>query len=507
MKIINFLLLSLFIHTICLNIFPKERDVIILTDSTFDKAIETYEYLLVLFYEPWCEHCKTFYREYQNSARILSKEKLYLFKVDISKEKKLAEKFQIQALPALKLFTKEKVIEYTGGSKEGEIVNWMRKKTNGIAVTILKSVKDVEKFQEENEVVLIYFGSNKTDIKEFTKSARKNEDVPFGIVESEKIINHYSKPGTIVIIKKSDKIRQELTNIDGKDIDYLINLYSLPKVMNFNEKTAQIVFGKSIPSIILFANKKLKNRWEDYNKLMKYISRIYRTRLKIIIANINDKISKKLADYIGLKDKDIPSVFIIDTKDELIKYKLKGEINDINILDFIKNWENNNLKPYLKSDELPIFNNGPVFILVGSTFEKEVINNDNDVMVLFHTPSCNHCKNLIPKYEEIAWKFKDKNPKLKFTIIDANTNEIESININHFPSIKFYPGNKKDKAPLDYTGKREINELIEFIKKNAANPIVLDEKKKEDMKKDIKVDGIVVLLKVVIHPVITKNIL
>lgn len=488
MKIINSLLLSLFILTICQNDFPKEKDVIILTDSTFDKAIEIYEYLLVLFYEPWCNHCKSFYREYQNSARILSKEKLYLFKVDISKEKKLAEKFQIQALPALKLFTKEKIIEYTGGSKEGEIVNWMRKKTNGTAVNILKSIEEVEKFQKENEVVLIYFGSNKTDIEEFTKSARKNEDLPYGIVESEKIINHYSKAGTIVLIKKSDGIKQELTNIDGNYIDNLINLYSLPKVMTFNEKTAQIIFGKSFPSIILFANKKLKNRWEDQNKLMKYISRISKTKLKIIIANIKDKISKKLADYIGLKEKDIPSVFIIDTKDELIKYKLEGEVNDTNILAFINNWEKNNLKPYLKSDELPKINNGPVFILVGSTFEKEVINNDNDVMVLFHTPSCSHCKKLFPKYEKIAIQLKDKNPKLKFTKIDANTNEIESINITHFPSIKFYPGNKKDKAPLDYTGEREINELIEFIKKNAANPIILDEKKNEDIKKDIKKD-------------------
>ena len=41
--------------------FKKDEDVIILTDSNFDKAISQYKNILVLFYAPWCGHCKKFH--------------------------------------------------------------------------------------------------------------------------------------------------------------------------------------------------------------------------------------------------------------------------------------------------------------------------------------------------------------------------------------------------------------------------------------------------------------
>ena len=38
---------------------PVENDIMILTDSTFDKALEKYENMLIVFYAPWCGNCKT----------------------------------------------------------------------------------------------------------------------------------------------------------------------------------------------------------------------------------------------------------------------------------------------------------------------------------------------------------------------------------------------------------------------------------------------------------------
>lgn len=128
MRALSLVFLALIAFTVCDDDFPLEKDVIILTDSTFDKAVEKYEYLLVLFYAPWCGHCKKFHPEYEKAATTLRKENLYLAKVDATAEKKLAEKFEIQGFPTVKLFIKGQPIEYTGGRKESEVVNWMRKK-------------------------------------------------------------------------------------------------------------------------------------------------------------------------------------------------------------------------------------------------------------------------------------------------------------------------------------------------------------------------------------------
>ena len=487
MKVFGLVFLFLLSITFCEDEFPLDKDVIILTDSTFDKAIEKYEYLLVLFYAPWCGHCKKFHPEYEKAANVLRKENLYLAKVDATVEKILAQKFEIQGLPTVKLFIKGKPIEYTGGRKESDVINWMRKKT-GPATKDLKTVDDVEKFQKENDVVLVYFGTNKTDIEEFTKVARKKDDFPFAIVQTENVIKKYTKPRTVVLFKTSDGKKQELTDIKESAIIQFIDRYSVPKIMiKFDEKAAQIIFGKALPAIILFAKGK-SEKWKDYEKLMTSVSDKLNGKIKVIITDIKDGIASKLAEYIGIKESDLPSVRILDTRAELKKYTMEDEITELNILKFVEDWENNKLKLYLKSGEEPKNNNGDVLIVVGKTFERDVINNDNDVMILFYAPWCAHCKALHPKYEEVAKKLKAKNPKLVMAKIDATENEVESVNISGFPTVKFYPGNKKDKAPIDYSGDRSVNDIIKFIKINAATPIIYEEDKKEDKKEDKRED-------------------
>ena len=484
MRIISIVLIALIYSSFCDDDFPLEKDVMILTDSTFDKAVEKYEYLLVLFYAPWCGHCKKFHPEYEKAATVLRKENLYLAKVDATVEKKLAEKFEIQGFPTVKLFIKGQPIEYTGGRKESEVINWMRKKS-GPATKELKTVDDVEKFQKDNDVVLVYFGSNKADIEEFTKVARKNEDFPFGIVESGDVIKKFAKAGTVVLFKNFDEKKRELTEVKEKAIDEFIDKYSAPKVMKFDEKAAQIIFGKALPAIMLYASEK-SEKWGEYEKLMRSVSDKLNGKLKVVLTDIKEGMAARLAEYIGIKENDLPSVRIADTRGDFKKYNMVGEINEKNILKFVEDWENKKLKPHLKTAEEPKENNGDVLIVVGKTFERDVIKNDKDVMLLFYAPWCGHCKALHPKYEEVAKKLKAKNPKLVMAKIDATENEVESVNISGFPTVKFYPGNKKDKEPLDYNGDRSVEDIIKFIKTNAATPIVYEEEKKEEKKDDKK---------------------
>ena len=486
MKVLSLLFIALIASSFCDDDFPLEKDVIILTDSTFDKAVEKYEYLLVLFYAPWCGHCKKFHPEYEKAATTLRKENLYLAKVDATAEKKLAEKFEIQGFPTVKLFIKGKPIEYTGGRKESEVINWMRKKT-GPATKTLKTVDEVEKFKKDNDVVLIYFGSKKEDIEEFTIVARKNEDFPFAIVEAEDVIKKFTKSGTVVLFKNFDEGKRETTEVKEKKLDEFIDKYSSPKVMKFDEKAAQIIFGKALPAIILYASEK-SDKWGEYEKLMRGISDKLGGKLKVVLTDIKEGMAARLAEYIGIKEADLPSVRIADTRSDLKKYNMEGEINEKNILKFVEDWENNKLKPHLKSADEPKENNGDVFVVVGKTFEKEVLKNDKDVMLLFYAPWCGHCKALHPKYEEVAKKLKAKNPKLRLAKIDATENEVESVSISGFPTVKFYPGNKKDKAPIDYNGDRTVDDIIKFLKTNAATPIVYDEEKKEEKKDDKKAD-------------------
>ena len=488
MRLLAIFLISLLSLSLCEEDFPIENDVIILTDSTFDKAVSKYDYLLVLFYAPWCGHCKKFHPEYEKAAKTLRKENLYLSKVDATVEKKLAEKFEIQGFPTVKLFIKGEAIEYTGGRKEQEVINWMRKKT-GPATKLIQSVEEIEKLKKDNDVVIIYFGTNKNELDEYIKVARKNEDFPFHNVENEDIAKKLGiKMGTVVMFRNFEEAKKELSgDLTSKKIEEFIDAFSAPKVMPFDEKGAQIIFGKSIPAIILYCDKK-SDKWDEYKKIMENISDKIGGKLKVVQTDIKEGMASRLAEYIGVKEADLPSVRIADTRVDLKKYNMEGEINEKNILQFIEDWENNKLKPTLKTAEEPKENKGDVFVVVGKTYEKEVINNDKDVMLLFYAPWCGHCKALHPKYEEVAKKLKEKNPKLLMAKMDATENEVENINISGFPTVKFYPGNKKNKTPIDYDGDRTVEDMIKFIKTNAATPIIYDEEKKETETKDEKKD-------------------
>ena len=200
------------------------------------------------------------------------------------------------------------------------------------------------------------------------------------------------------------------------------------------------------------------------------------------MTDIKEGIAARLADYVGISGKDLPLVAILDTRVDFKKYKMKGEINYENIINFIKDWEDNKLKRSLKSEKEPKNNNGNVKIVVGKSFEKEVIKNDKDVMVLFYAPWCNHCKEFIPKFEEVA-KILKGNDKLILAKMDGSANEVESVSIKGFPTILFYKGNNKEN-PVRYEGKRTTEDIVRFIKINSGNKIKVDDEDDNDEEED-----------------------
>ena len=208
-------------------------------------------------------------------------------------------------------------------------------------------------------------------------------------------------------------------------------------------------------------------------------------KLKVTMTEIKDGMGKRIAEYIGVKKENLPSIRIIDTRKEMKKYIMEKEINEQNIIEFMEGWEKGILKRHLKTQEEPKENKGPIFEVVGKTFQRDVIDNDNDVMLVFYAPWCGHCKKLLPEYEKAAIKLKEKNPKVILARMDATENEVESVTITGFPTIKFYPGNKKDKRPMDYNGERTMDGIIKYLQTNCANKIVLDEEKKEEKTGDL----------------------
>lgn len=477
MKTQILIFLSLVIFSFCVEEadFPIENNITVLTEATFDKAISLYDHILVMFYAPWCGHCKKFKPELEKAAEVLRKENLIVAKVDATVEKKLAEKYKVKGYPTVKFFIKGEPIDYTAGRKEKEVIDWVRKKS-GPPTTPIKSIEELEKLQKNKDVIVVYFGTDAEELKIFTKAALVHEDFPFFTVECPKIAEKLNaKQKSVVIFKQFDEKRNDLLEIQETPLNEFLEKNTVRRIGTFDEKTVDIIFGKYKPCIAYFGEKGAK--WDEVKIEMEKVYEKYNSKLKFIMSEVNKGMEKRVADYIGVKKDGLPKVLILDTKKELDKYVMEGEITEKNLIQFIEDWENKKLKKFLKSEEIPKDNNGDIFVVVGKSFQKDVIENDNDVLLVFYAPWCGHCKRLLPEYEKAAKKIKAANPKIILAKMDATENEVEGVHITGFPTIKFYPGDKKNEKPKDYSGERNADSIIKYLEKNAYNKLVLEEEK------------------------------
>jgi len=149
------------------------------------------------------------------------------------------------------------------------------------------------------------------------------------------------------------------------------------------------------------------------------------------------------------------------------KFTFDTEITGDNIKTFVDDFKNNKLKPFFKSEEIPANSHDEgVRVLVGKNFKEVVIDSNDDVLVEYYAPWCGHCKSLAPIYSTLATKLKDVSG-LVIAKMDATANEVEGLSVQGFPTLKFYAKGKKN-APMDYSGERNEEGFLTFLKKHSS---------------------------------------
>ena len=178
-----------------------------------------------------------------------------------------------------------------------------------------------------------------------------------------------------------------------------------------------------------------------------------------------------------------PNAVAFDTKG--LKYKMTADFSVENLEKFTNQFKNKELKPYIKSEPLPVENNGPVKVVVGENFEAIVNDPTKDVLIEFYAPWCGHCKSLEPKYKELGEKLAGVND-IVIAKMDATANDVPPpYEVSGFPTIYWAPAGKKY-SPKKYDSAREVDSFIEFIKKEATKPFKLPESKsKKKVKKEL----------------------
>jgi len=153
----------------------------------------------------------------------------------------------------------------------------------------------------------------------------------------------------------------------------------------------------------------------------------------------------------------IPDMAIQNKRDI---HRFSGDVNKVDeVKQFLTDYLAGKIEKYLKSQEPPADNSGPVKVVVGKTFDEIVKDATKDVLVEFYAPWCGHCKKLAPIYEQLGEHYQnDKN--IVIAKCDATENDTPA-EIEGFPTLLFYPSNNKE--GLKFEGNRELADMQKYI--------------------------------------------
>ncbi|XP_062853434.1 protein disulfide-isomerase [Trichomycterus rosablanca] len=449
----------------------EEEDVLVLNKNNFQEALSTVPNLLVEFYAPWCGHCKALAPEYAKAAGMLKSvsTEIRLAKVDATEESELAQEFGVRGYPTIKFFKggdKSSPKEYTAGRQADDIVNWLKKRT-GPATAMLSEVTQAEALIADNEVAVIGFFKDveSPGAKAFIKAAEAIDDIPFGFTSDDAVFSKFevTKDG-VVLFKKFDEGRNTFDGeLTKESLLNFIKANQLPLVIEFTEQTAPKIFGGEIKShILLFIPKAIKGFQEKLDHFKK-AAEGFKGKILFIFIDSEVDDNQRILEFFGLKKDECPALRLITLEDEMTKYKPEtSEITAENIIAFCTAFTEGKLKPHLMSQDIPEdWDKNPVKILVGKNFEEVVFDPTKNVFVEFYAPWCGHCKQLAPIWDQLGEKHRDS-ADIVVAKMDSTANEIESVKVHSFPTLKFFPAGD-DRKVIDYSGERTLDGFTKFL--------------------------------------------
>lgn len=468
-----------FLLLVLVTVFAEEKDVLELTDDTFSHELERLENTLVMFYAPWCGHCKRLKPEYAKAAEMLlgNDPSITLAKVDCTEGgKETCNKYSVSGYPTLKIFSKGDMIsDYNGPREASGIAKYMKAQV-GPASKELTSEKDLKSFLESDEVSIVGF-FEKEDSPLATSfhavSKKLKEKVKFAHTTAKSVLEKEGHKNTIVLYRpKVLQNKFEPNTVKHEDGDSVSDVQEFINKNYFgiagvrtrdNEAEFKNPLVVAYYAVDYVKNPKGTNYWR--NRIIKVAKDF--PKLNFAISS-KDDFQHELNDFgLDFVKGDKPVILARNANNQ--KFIMKDEFSVDVFETFLKDLEAGALEPYLKSEPIPEDNSGNVKIAVARNFDEVVTNNDKDTLIEFYAPWCGHCKKLAPVFDELGEKL--ANEDVEIVKFDATANDVPApYEVRGFPTLFWAPKDSKNN-PVKYEGGRTIDDFIKYIAKHATDEL------------------------------------
>ncbi|SCA48534.1 protein disulfide isomerase, putative [Plasmodium ovale] len=422
------------------------------------------DHVLVMFYAPWCGHCKRLIPEYNEAANVLAEKNsnIKLVSVDATSEQTLAIEYKITGYPTMMFFNKQVKLNYGGGRTAQSIVDWLIQMTGPAYVEITENIEDVLAEKKISVAFYMEYTTKDSDIfKMFNEAGDSNREIAKFFVKKN---------------DKHDKIYCYRKNENKVEYDKKLTLTEFVNTESFP------LFGEiNTENYRFYAESPKELVWvcattEQYNEIKDQV-RLAATELRdkthFVLLNIPEysehaKSSLGVNEFPGLAYQSTDGRYLLpNPKEALYNYK--------DIVAFFNDVMNGKIQKSLKSEPIPDEDkNAPVKVVVGNSFIDIVLESGKDVLLEIYAPWCGHCKRLEPVYEDLGRKLK-KYDSIIIAKMDGTLNEspVKDFEWSGFPTIFFIKAGSK--VPLPYEGERSLKGFVDFLNKHATNtPISVD---------------------------------
>eukprot|EP00829_Urostomides_striatus_P010461 TRINITY_DN2459_c0_g3_i2.p1 TRINITY_DN2459_c0_g3~~TRINITY_DN2459_c0_g3_i2.p1 ORF type:complete len:386 (-),score=112.76 TRINITY_DN2459_c0_g3_i2:14-1171(-) len=363
--------------------------------------------------------CKTWAPEYKKAAqKAKDTKKPYTFvKINILQNPGITKTLSANKFPALRLFVNGILILYSGNNTADALLAFMENKT-GPQSTLLSTPEEFQAVLNKKGLRCI-LATNKTEIvMQYMDLAREYEDVTFyhaPISLTKEAIKEVTEENSLALLRDFDEQLVVLSRptMSRKQFQDFIRNNEYPLVAPCKEKIFETVYRDEKPrtGIMLFRNKEADGSEALDTEFKELATEFQSINYTFVLGNAKDD-CKKYTDYEGIEEKDLPIMQIVLMKDKQEeRYLYRGPFTGKTMKEFFNDWKKGKAKRFYKSEEIPASNPGPVFKLVGKSFDKEVMGSDKNVLVKFYAPWCKHCKLLAPIYEDICLLYTSPSPR------------------------------------------------------------------------------------------------
>ena len=117
-----------------------------------------------------------------------------------------------------------------------------------------------------------------------------------------------------------------------KNLKRFLAIFSSPKIVDFNQNTAQLIFGNDITNHTLIF---LSRKANDYDKLTEFDHVIdkYRGAFMFVSIDVDIDDHQRILEFLGVKADNCPAIRIVKFTDEnMLKYQLlKNDFTGANL--------------------------------------------------------------------------------------------------------------------------------------------------------------------------------